>query len=201
MGSFRVKGVSKDYTNTETRRRRPNNGRYLVGTFRERGARPSLTISIGGAMLEDIPASIDVQSSSSSIRLFRCVCNHENHHFCTDFTSPGIGSSDESRGCEAPTDDGGADGLGRPTQYQRSPLRSPVGSVESDPQARLPDSCRGAGAIRNLASQPGVHRLPQQLRQQTRVHSENEPVWRSGEGLREVKREGEHASCTCTFTR
>ena len=187
--------TSKVYTNTRTRRRRPNNGRHLVDIFTERGARPFSTISIAGAMPEGPPATFDVQSSPVYLR--PSVVDHENRHFCTVCSSTGSSSCDEGwgrrRGCGgAPADHTRIDGRRRPTQHERSPLRASVGSVKSDSQSELPVASRGIGAFRHLESKPGVYRLPQQLLPQARVHSADESVWRSGE--KEMRSGGERES-------
>ena len=67
------------------------------------------------------------------------------------------------------------------TQHERAGARAAVGSMEILAQEIVRDARGRTGAIRDLAGEPGVHRLPQQLRRQAGIHTAHEPIRRSGE--------------------
>ena len=155
----------------------------LSSTFSERGVRPSPSISIPGAMLGGSPATSDVHSSISSSLLHLHLIHYEYENRAISI-SPATSCSQQSwRNREysrAATHDGTTNGRRRSPQRQHSSLWPPVELVEGGPWTVLPDPCGRAGAIRHLASQPGVHRLPQQLRRQVGLHAPHEPVRRLG---------------------
>lgn len=75
----------------------------------------------------------------------------------------------------------GSSGRQRQTQYVCAGVRTAVELVEILAQKVVRDAAGGAREIRHLARQPSLHRLPQQLRGQARIHTAHEPIRRSGE--------------------
>ena len=71
----------------------------------------------------------------------------------------------------------------RKAKRQRAGVRAAVADLEVHAREVVRDDSGGAGEIRHLEGQPGVHRLPQQLCAQTRLHTAHEPVRRPGKHL------------------